>query len=340
VTARGELGATGAEAQAQAGGREAAPLLGVAGILAAAALWALVGLLTRRLYAISALSPVSVGALRLMLAAPAIVAISAGVERPSWDFLPRDRWLFALYGLVMAAYQLSFLAALTRTTVTAATLLLTTAPVFVAILAGLFLGERPALGRVALLTVAVAGAALVILGSSRTGSAAGSFRLDPGTLVGDALALCAALAYACYYLLSSVLGMRYGGIQVMGVAIAAGAALLLPVAVAVGGLLPAVARLDVVGWALVLVLALGSTALSYTIYGLAMRRTPATLASVAALVEPVIAAVLAWRFLGERLAPSGLAGAILLLGGIAGTYLLRSRKSFTYRCDTSPGVGG
>lgn len=311
--------------------------VGVLGILGAAALWALVGIVTKRLYAITVISPLAVGALRLLLAAPALVALSAGIERRSWRIARHDTWLFALYGIVTAGYQLGFLGALTSTTVTAATLLLTTAPVFVALLAGLFLGEWPTPARTVLLLVAVGGAALVVLGSSDV-DAGGALHLDAAALRGDLLALGAALAYACYYLLSSVLGGRYGGIQVMTIAIGGGSVLLLPVAFAAGGLAATLGSLGGAGWALILVLALGSTALSYAIYGLAMRRTPATLASVAALVEPLIAAALAWRFLGERLAPIGLAGAALLLGGIATTYVLRAREGVSPTDSPAPEV--
>lgn len=314
-----------------------APLYGVVGILAAASLWALVGLVTKRLYALAPISPLGVGALRLALAAPALLAVSATFERRPWRFARRDWWLFALYALTTAVYQLGFLGALTSTTVTAATLLLTTAPVFVALLAALLLGERPTPARATLLVVAVCGAALVVLGSGGN-TAGGALHLDGGTLRGDLLALLAALAYAGYYLLSSVLGGRYGGIQVMTVAIGGGSVLLLPVALAVGGLLPTLGALSGEGWALILLLALGSTALSYAIYGLAMRRTPATLASVAALIEPLIAATLAWRFLGERLAPLGILGGALLLAGIAGTYILRAREGMAPRRGPAPQV--
>jgi drug/metabolite transporter, DME family len=312
----------------QAGARSSASSSrGVLGVLCAAALWALVGLVTKRLYASSTISPLAVGTLRLALSVPALFALSAGIERRSWHIPRRDWWLFGLYGLAMAGYQLCFLGALTATTVTAATLLLTTAPAFVTLLAAVVLRERPSLGRSALLALAMLGAALVVLGSGGDGTSAGSLRLDPLALRGDALALGAALAYAGYYLLSGVLGPRYGGIQIMTIAIAVGAALLLPAALIGGGLGMAVRTLDGAAWALLLVLALGSTAIAYAIYGLALRHTPATLASVAALVEPVIASVLAWYALGERLAPIGLLGGALVLGGIAGTYVLRMQAS-------------
>lgn len=320
--------AAGVTIAARAAGDPRVLVVGALGILVAASLWALVGVVTRALYSSAAISPLAVGALRLVLAAPALLATSATIERPRWRIARRDWWLFAGYGVATAGYQLGFLAALTSTSVTAATLLLTSAPVFVALLAAIFLGERPSPLRAVLLALALTGAALVVLGSG-AGASVGAGQLMPGdaaALRGDALALCAAVAYACYYLFSSILGRRYGGVQVMGIAIGAGACLLVPLALVFGGLARSMRVLPVTGWALILVLALGSTALAYAIYGLALRWVPATLASIVALVEPLVASLLAWRLLGEHLAPLGLLGGALLLGGIAATTVARARE--------------
>ncbi|MDE3074460.1 MAG: EamA family transporter, partial [Chloroflexota bacterium] len=45
-----------------------------------------------------------------------------------------------------------------------------------------------------------------------------------------------------------------------------------------------------------------------------LRRTPATVATIVALLEPAVAAILAWLLLGERLQP-GAVGAMALLAG-------------------------
>jgi drug/metabolite transporter (DMT)-like permease len=52
-----------------------------------------------------------------------------------------------------------------------------------------------------------------------------------------------------------------------------------------------------------------------------MRQTPATVAAIVALLEPLISAVLALTFLGERLSPTGVLGGALLLGSILYLYV-------------------
>jgi DME family drug/metabolite transporter len=58
------------------------------------------------------------------------------------------------------------------------------------------------------------------------------------------------------------------------------------------------------------------TAVGYILFMHGMRTTPATVASVLTLVEPLTAAVLAWLLFDERLGPLALVGAALLLGAV------------------------
>ncbi len=70
------------------------------------------------------------------------------------------------------------------------------------------------------------------------------------------------------------------------------------------------------GWALLLYLGLVPSALVYGLFLTGMRSTPATVASVLTLVEPLTATILAVVFFGERLGTLGLLGGTLLLGAI------------------------
>jgi drug/metabolite transporter (DMT)-like permease len=70
-----------------------------------------------------------------------------------------------------------------------------------------------------------------------------------------------------------------------------------------------------------LVLAVAGTAVPYLAGLEALRHLPSTLASVLALVEPVVATALAWLLLGQRLDAVQLSGMVVLLGGAALTQL-------------------
>ena len=58
------------------------------------------------------------------------------------------------------------------------------------------------------------------------------------------------------------------------------------------------------------------TYLAYLVYGLGLRRLPATRASTVATLEPVVAAALAYLVWGEALRPLGYAGAVLVLASL------------------------
>ena len=61
------------------------------------------------------------------------------------------------------------------------------------------------------------------------------------------------------------------------------------------------------------------SALAYGLFLIGMRTTPAPIASVLILLEPLMAAVLAWLLFGEKFSTFGVAGSVMLLAGI---YLL------------------
>jgi drug/metabolite transporter (DMT)-like permease len=74
--------------------------------------------------------------------------------------------------------------------------------------------------------------------------------------------------------------------------------------------------LPVSAWLLLVYLAAGPSVLAYWFYQRALREVPATTAGIVILVEPFVAAILAWLIFDERLGPVGLAGGALLLASI------------------------
>src|SRR5262249_1948386 len=67
------------------------------------------------------------------------------------------------------------------------------------------------------------------------------------------------------------------------------------------------------GWLLIAYLGVVPTALAYWLFQAGLRHVSATAASIISMLDPVVAAVLAWVLFGERLAASGIAGAALLI---------------------------
>jgi DME family drug/metabolite transporter len=182
---------------------------------------------------------------------------------------------------------------------------LCSAPVLVALISTFLTGERPSRIVIIALALAVVGVGLVV------GFQPGA-RQQTVNPLGVALALGSGLGYALVALSGRAVAGRYHPLQINAIAFAAGALALLPAALLTGF----VGAYPPAGWALLLYLGLVPSALAYGLFLTGMRSTPATVASVLTLVEPLTATILAAVLFGERLGALGLLGGALLLGAI------------------------
>jgi DME family drug/metabolite transporter len=279
--------------------------------------WGTTGLTSTVLNRLSAVDALSVGFLRLLTASPALLLmahmLAPGTLRP----ILRSRWrAVGMLGLSMACYNACFFAGIARTTVTAATLLaICSAPLFVAVLARLFLREALTRPVQFALAAGLIGTTLLVIGQAGSDGAAREslFQLSSENLVGYVLALAAGLAYATYAVVGRATSGDAPPASLAALSFTLAAVLLAPLALAHSLRLPT----NLAGWLAVLYLGLVPTALAYPLYFIGLRAVPATVASIITLVEPLTATLLAALFLGERLTPAGLAGAVLLLGSLA-----------------------
>ncbi|HEY7651854.1 MAG TPA: EamA family transporter [Methylomirabilota bacterium] len=290
-------------------------LLGLLLIALAAVSWGTTGATMTLLAREAAASPLLVGWSRLAIAAPGLVVAAAltawrgaprAARRP-WPS-PADLPLCAALGLAMAAYQVCFFRAVTLVGVaTAALLAICSAPLLIAILATLFLGERlTPLVRLAL-GIAVAGTALLVIGPRGLGEVAGHFGL------GALLALGAGVSYAVYAVVAKGLLARVTPLAVSAITFALAAVFLAPAVLVEPA--PAAAAMAA-GWPLLLYLGLGPTAVAYALFTAGLGRVPATAAGIVSLLEPLTATTLGLLVFGERLGPIGAAGALLLLAAL------------------------
>lgn len=277
-------------------------------IIIAALLWGTVGVATKAIYNAADTTALSIGFLRLAIATPVLLmACRRSLGRHAFRVASRDLPPMLMIGVAMALYQLCFLAAIPRIGV-AMTVLITlcTAPVLVALLAAVLLGEPLTIVIVLALTGGLSGT--VMLGWTGP-SAAGE---QHAAVIGILLSLSSALGYAIMTLCSRALAGRYHPLQSMTVGLGAGALLLLPFALASGITI----TYPPAGWVFLLYLGIVPTALAFVVFLAGMKHTTATAASIITLIEPLTATMLAWLMFGERLGQWGLLGAALLLGAI------------------------
>jgi DME family drug/metabolite transporter len=280
-------------------------------------LWGTGGLTGRLLAQSSHLSPLAVAAYRLTVGGALIVAYLAvrhrGKDRSKPIKFPRNhprsrpayrRTLTV--GLLAAAFQATYFAAVTLTSVSLATLVtIGTAPVLV-------VAAETATGRHRLtpakaLTTALALTGLVLLVGT-VPSGIGTAALAGGV----ACAVVAAVGFATITLVCATPVDGLDELTMTGYGFLLGGLVLAAVTVATGS--PGALRFDpgAHSLALVALLGLGPTAIAYTAFFTGLRTAPASTAAVTALLEPLTGTVLAALVLGDRIGAPGLAGAALL----------------------------
>lgn len=254
---------------------------------------------------LSDVGPVAVGFWRLTLALPLLWALTtrgapAGTEKPR---SLGDVGLLIITGLAFATELSLWHYSIQFTTVANSTLLANAAPVFVALIGWLFLGERFSPTFLSGLAAAVAGAA-ILMGDS--------FTLSADRLFGDMLAVTCAMFYACYLLLVSRARRRFSTGTVMLWSGIVSSAVLLPVALLTE---PVLFPASLWGWGVLIALAWISHAGGQSLIANALAGLPAAMGAVGLLLQPALAAVIAWIVFDEAMGwLQGLGAAIILAG--------------------------
>jgi drug/metabolite transporter (DMT)-like permease len=248
-------------------------------------------------------APLAIAAWRMGLAAlvviPVALAGGSGVDRMD----PRHAALAAAAGLFLALHFATWIASLDHTTIARSVLLVSTAPIWVAILQFVSGRGAPPLRIVLALLLAVAGVV----------TASASYDWRGGMLTGDLLAVAGAIAMASYLLLSQRAQSRLPFRRYLAIAYgSAAAALWLAVAITdttAGGFNAAT------WWALAGMAAI-SQLIGHSGSNWALRHVSPLFVAVVLVGEPVLAAMLAWWLLGEGLDWQTGAGGLLILTGI------------------------
>jgi len=258
------------------------------------------------------LGPLLVGWVRLAVAAPSLFVMAAAARRgraghrPAPLALP-DALAYGLLGLAMAAYQVCYFRAVTLTGVAVAALLaICSAPLMIAMLAALVLGERIEPVVKASLGMAVLGTALLVIGPRGAVGMTGSFG------AGALLALGAGLSYAVYAVTAKRVLSRTAPLTVAAITFGLAALFLAPALALERAPGPGLLRAA----PLLLYLGLGPTALAYALFTSGLRRVPATVAGIVGLLEPLTAATLGVAVFGESLGAAGAIGAALLVAAL------------------------
>ncbi len=256
---------------------------------------------------LSEVGPMATAFWRVALALIPIFAFS--LVRGGKDAGPKpqtlaDYGLLVLPGVILAMDLAAWHLSITMTSVANATLLANLAPVFVTIIGLLFF--HASVSRVFVFGLALALAGVVILKG-------GPSALGNGDLRGDGVAIIAAVFYAGYILAIGRLRSRFDTIRIMLWSTASAAVCVFPLGFFFEDhMLPPTAY----GWAMVFGLAFISHASGQVAITYALAYLPAAFSSLTLLLQPVVAAILAWILLSEPIGPMQAIGGLVVLAGI------------------------
>ncbi len=292
--------------------------LGYLFVVLAAVCWASGAAASKFLF-VSGITPFQLVQLRITTAC-ALLLVWLLVRRPRLlKIEPRDIPYFLLLGtLGMAAINITYLFAISRLNVAAALILEYLAPALIAAYTVVVRRERLSPSTALSIAAAIAGCYLVV----------GAYNLDllqlnlPGILSG----LGAAAAFA-WWSVHGEYGMhRYDPWTVLFHA-------LLVAAVEWNLLHPPLEAFlhpyDPATWGWILFVAVVGAILPFGLYYEGISRIRATRASITSTVEPIVAGLLSFAFLGEAMGPLQIAGGALVIGAIVLLQLKQERDERT-----------
>jgi drug/metabolite transporter (DMT)-like permease len=242
-------------------------------------------------------------------------ALSALIVLPAWPKLLKQPLQpgVSLYagaaGLCLAAHFALWITSLSYTSIAASTALVTTNPVWVALLSRFWFGEKLSKLSVTGIAIALVGTIVIALGSAAPANG------DSNPLLGDFFALPGSWAVSLYLLLGREAQRRGLGISgYSAIAYTTAAIALLPLPLAVNA---NYAGYSQAVYVCILLTAIVPQLVGHTIFNWSVVRISPTLVTLAILFEPVGASYFGYLVFGEVPAPAVLAGAGVLLLGVA-----------------------
>ena len=241
---------------------------------------------------------------RLAYAAVLHAALSTFALGKYRDFDSKTLKYSLFAGFALAVHFVLWIYSLEYTTVAASTVLVSFHPIFTAVLAYFILREGFSLSKILCIIMALLGTVVIAYGDYG----------QPGTLLGDGLALGGALAVAVYFLIGRTVRARVPTLPYTTTVYAsASLCVLLMLAMSGESLRGYSAREHLIFVALAIV----PTLLGHTLFSWSLKHLDAFYVSASVLGEPVGATIMAYLVLQELPGIHQAAGGILILIGLA-----------------------
>lgn len=292
-------------AEVAAGHRISPRALGALGVSFATVSWGLVPLVLKQ----TEMPTLAFASYRLWFGVAVYgVAMAATGRRLRWSTLRAC----ALGGLFFGADVAFIFNAFKLTSVANATIIGALAPVFIALGAARWFGERIDRRSLAVILVAFAGVAVVAVGSS------GSASWSP---LGDMFAALSTVSWTTYWLFSKRARRTVPTLEYM-TSVMLVAAVIVTATTAVSGVSLAPPRGTDWAWIWAITLIPGAT--GHLLVAWSHRHLEAWVASLITQSQPIVASIAAWAIIGEVLTPLTAAGGLVVIGATV-VILVRER---------------
>ena len=249
--------------------------------------------------------PLVIATYRLIIASMLLLPFTALkskrlLKKPSGS----DALLITLSSLFIALHFALWITSLSYTSIASSVVIVTSHPIFVAIISYFLWHER--LNKLAIFGMAIAFGGVIVINY-------GGLIISSETVIGNFLALLAAISMGAYLIIGHQLKERVNILPYLTYIYTGAAAMLLIAAVVSGQALLGYSGRT---FAMIFLLALVPQLIGHSSLNLAVRMMPVTIVSVAILGEPVIAITLGYVILGEGITVTEILGSALALGGI------------------------
>ncbi|MFZ5981531.1 MAG: DMT family transporter [Candidatus Zixiibacteriota bacterium] len=209
--------------------------------------------------------------------------------------------------LIIPFNQTLFLVGQSMTAAGHGAFLFSTTPVFIFILALIHLKEKLVWRRAIGIAMAVVGVMVIML--------SGALEVSTEYLLGDLIIVVSVTAWAYYTIIGKNLVRKYGALRMTAYALASGSAMYFPL-----GMYRAYvfdySGVTFAAWGSVLYMALGLSVFVYVLWYWLLKYMEASHIAVYHNIQPVIATVVAYLFLGETLTVPFLIGGLIVLAGV------------------------
>ncbi len=256
---------------------------------------------------LSDLPPLWAAAVRFMLGAALMLAVAFGRREDMLGLLRRHAPVYLMLGTVgITCFNLLFFYALQTTSANNGALIMAINPLLTTLLAAIFIGEKASVRHILALPVALAGVAVVISHGEMGRFSSITFSQ------GDLMMLAATLSWAAYNVLTRRYMPQGSPIAHTSWIMAAGALVLLAVALFSGSHIHALGAKAGVAMAFMVV---AGTVLAYLFWGMGIAHMGAGRTAIFINLVPVFA-MLTGAFIGDVPTGAQLIGGLLVLGGV------------------------